>query len=93
MIEELNPQDGGSSPPAAAPGRAHGPGVKAQRGHCQVPGGGGGIGTAGVQPAWLVGEGTVTKRGWFLWVSNSFGVSYVEGEGGEQRASTFSPGG
>lgn len=44
-----------------------------------------------MQPAWLEREGTIIKGGCWLWASNSFGVSYVGGEGGEQRASAFSP--
>lgn len=56
--------------------------------------GAGGIGTrgGGVQPAWLEREGTIVKGGCWLWASNSFGVSSVGGEWGEQKASAFSPG-
>lgn len=46
----------------------------------------------GVQPAWLEREGTIVKGGCWLWASNSFGVSSVGGEWGEQKASAFSPG-
>lgn len=84
------PPGRGSSPPAAAParrahGHAAGPWLEARGGQRSHPGMATGCRWHRYNP------GTAAKWGYFLPGSNSFGVSYVGGEGGEQRASAFSP--